>query len=709
MPKQVRFTKHKPTSHAHKISEDGQSYIEEPPETPAPLFAVRAFKTAIFGTPHPVERDHKRLGHALEKAQAITDQARSEQLEDTKAMDKDNTPTKAPVLRPKLDPFSSPAKGILLTPGTTATRRKTVSFLHLEESVPEKVAEPPVEDEDSQIDPALTPPKKESEAPSKEQPRQSKLTKTLIELSKQKSENKTNPVDSDTRATKSAKTPTHAFETDSIQESPDVTVDLDQPRSRSGQHWKTEYEQYHRRSSREIKQILRYGQNVKSYAVKKDSEATSLAEKLEKELARVARMEKKVTKLAAQLNAAQSQGPEGETEQQRLVGELAQQTALAIRYKQKADQHKMAIQEQNLGEGRASDKDVPLAESNEDERPHGLLSRPDSVDVSSNTFYLQAQLDDLRRTSKAAEDHAKQLERENKALKRNLLRVKEEMTSYETRRQAREENLKKREEKHKAARKECEKRLAQLTTEHQKLLLASDRASTADDVVEIQALEVNSSARRLRENRKPPKATIDEDTAKDSQSTAQVSKPYISPRKRKPQNTVDIWTLSSPNDAAMGQDLFPETTQLPPSSVRHDIHRTLKEIDQNLGTEKQPDIESNHSPINLKTDSPLKALAMETRERMENNKSAISSPRPKMINFSSSPAKLQPSGPTDLAYAKPSRATVARSASLMSNIVGSRTSTMGSVRGSALPADRAAAAKARLAKRSAEKKRQASA
>ncbi|KAK3169387.1 hypothetical protein OEA41_008770 [Lepraria neglecta] len=691
-------------------AEDGQSYIEEPPETPAPLFAVRAFKTAIFGTPHPVERDHNRLAHALEKAQAITDQARSEQLEDTKAMDKDNTPTKAPVLRPKLDPFSSPAKGILLTPGTTAARRKTVSFLHLEESVPEKAAEPPVEDVDSQIDPALTPPKKESEAPSKEQPRQSKLTKTLIELSKQRSENKTNPVESDTRATKSAKTPTHAFETDSIQETPDVTVDLDQPRSRSGQHWKTEYEQYHRRSSREIKQILRYGQNVKSYAVKKDSEATSLAEKLEKELARVARMEKKVTKLAAQLNAAQSQGPEGETEQQRLVGELAQQTALAIRYKQKADQYKVAIQEQNPGEGQASDKDVPQAESNEDERSHGLLSRPDPVDVSSNTFYLQAQLDDLRRTSKAAEDHAKQLERENKALKRNLLRVKEEMTSYETRRQAREENLKKREEQHKAARKECEKRLAQLTTEHQKLLRASDRASTADDVVEIQALEVNSSARRLRENRKRPKATIDEDTAKDSQSAAQVSKPYMSPRKRKPQNTAaDIWTLSSPNDAAMGQDLFPETTQLPPSSVRYDIRRTLKEIDQNLGTEKQADIKSNHSPINLKADSPLKALAMETRERMENHKSAISSPRPKMINFSSSPAKLQPSGPTNLAYAKPSRATVARSASLMSNIVGSRTSTMGSVRGSALPADRAAAAKARLAKRSAEKKRQASA
>jgi hypothetical protein len=645
------------------------------------------------------------MTQGLEKARAVTDQGRLEQLEVGNTIDKDITPPKRVVARPKLDQFSSPTKGILLTPGTAATRRKTVSFLHLKEIMPEEVDEPAVKEVDLQIDPALTPPKKESNAPTEEQPRQTKLTVKLIELSKQKSGIKKKVIDSDTRPAKVAKTPDHAFETDSLENSPDVTVDLDQPRSRSGQHWKTEYEQYHRRSSREITQIIRYGQNVKSYALKKDSEATSLAERLEKELVKVARMEKRVMKLAAQLNAAQSQGPEGETEQQRLVGELAQQTALAIRYKEKADQYKIAIQEQNQGEGQASDKNALQADGNENGRSQGLQNRPDSTDVSSNTFYLQAQLDDLRKTSQAAEDHAKQLERENNALKRNLLRVKEEMTSYETRRHAREENLKKREEKHKTLRKEYEKRLAQLTLEHQELLRKGNRPSKQHEVVEIQTNQSAYGKHSLRGNRRPPETTVGENAAAIAQAPAVETrnpKPSISPRKRKPlNNAVDIWTLNSPNDAAGGQDHFPETTLLPPSSVRQDIHRTLKEIDQNLGTEKQPESKPTHPPINLKAESPLKTLAVEARERMEPRKF---SPRPKMINF---PSNAE--GAADLAYTQPSRATVGRSASLMSARVDSRTSTMGSVKGAALPADRAAAAKARLAKRSADKRRLVSA
>ena len=576
--------------------------------------------------------------------------------------------------------------------------------------MPEEFAEPAVKEVDLQIDPALTPPKKESDAPTEEQPRQTKLTVKLIELTKKKPGNKNNLIDSDTRLAKVAKTPDHAFETDSLEDTPDVTVDLDQPRSRSGQHWKTEYEQYHRRSSREIKQIIKYGQNIKSYALKKDSEATSLAEKLEKELAKVARMEKRVTNLAAQLNASQSQGPEGETEQQRLVGELAQQTALAIRYKQKADQYKAAIQEQYQGEPRDSHQNAVQADGRENARSQRLQDQPDLTDVSSNTFYLQAQLDDLRKTSQAAEDHAKQLERENNALKRNLLRVKEEMTSYETRRHAREENLKKREEKHETLRKECEKRLAQLTFEHQELLRKENDSPKRDEVVEIQTNQSAHGRHSVRADRRPPETIVAENATAVAQASAvetRNSKPSISPRKRKPQNNaVDIWTLNSPNDAAIAQDAFPESTLLPPSSVRHDIHRTLKEIDQNLGTEKQAESKPTHAPINLKAESPLKALAIEARERMETRKT---SPRPKMINFTSSPAKLQPSAPADVTYTKPSRATVGRSASLMSAKAGSRTSTLGSVRGSALPADRAAAAKARLAKRSAEKRRLVSA
>ncbi|KAL2038511.1 hypothetical protein N7G274_008850 [Stereocaulon virgatum] len=168
-------------------ADEGQSYLDDPPDTPAPLFAVRAFKTAIFGTPHPVEREPKRMTQGLEKVRAVTDQGQSEQLEVGNTIDKDITSPKRVVARPKLDHFSSPAKGILLTPGTAATRRKTVSFLHLEKNMAQEFAEPAVREVDLQIDPALTPPKKESDAPTEEQPRQPKLTVKLIELSKQNS------------------------------------------------------------------------------------------------------------------------------------------------------------------------------------------------------------------------------------------------------------------------------------------------------------------------------------------------------------------------------------------------------------------------------------------------------------------------------------------------------------------------------------------
>ena len=37
------------------LTDDGATFLDEGPETPAPLFAVRAFKTAIFGTPKAVQ------------------------------------------------------------------------------------------------------------------------------------------------------------------------------------------------------------------------------------------------------------------------------------------------------------------------------------------------------------------------------------------------------------------------------------------------------------------------------------------------------------------------------------------------------------------------------------------------------------------------------------------------------------------------------
>ncbi|KAK0512745.1 hypothetical protein JMJ35_004762 [Cladonia borealis] len=114
--------------------DEGVSYAGEPPETPAPLFVVRAFKTAIFGTPHPVQREAKQAGKASEEDKAGTQRAASEKPQDRESIERDtdtgNETERAASIR--LDTLASPAKGILMTPGTTTTRRKTVSAVKAE-------------------------------------------------------------------------------------------------------------------------------------------------------------------------------------------------------------------------------------------------------------------------------------------------------------------------------------------------------------------------------------------------------------------------------------------------------------------------------------------------------------------------------------------------------------------------------------------------
>ena len=710
MTRKVGFPQHKLATLSSQLLDEGMSYAGEPPETPAPLFVVRAFKTAIFGTPHPVQREAKQAGKASEEDKTGTQRAASEKPEDRKSIERDNV-TGVEIERAasiRLDTVASPAKGILMTPGTTATRRKTVSFLHLEDFDAGKPRENLFQDAESDIDPLLTPCKSAPEAQSSDQPRHSQLTKKLVELSKQKSERKGSSSEFDVRSPRSGAFMSTAIQTESNESTVEVTMDLSKPRSRSGQHWKTEYEQYQRRSDREMKEIIKYGQQVKSYAAKKDAEAANLNEKLKKELAKVARMESKVSKLAAQLSASQDQGPEGESEQARLVGELAQQTALAIRYKQKVDHYKSAISEHNAGEPDDVDQGESKAAAKEAARGNRLLSQPEASNSLAMISEFQAQFENLHRVSQAAEDRGRQLEEENRRLKGSLARIKKEMMSYETRRQAREERLKRSEAKHRAAREECEERLAQLTAEHQELLRMTNRRPIAHETPRAHAAQLDGITPRSRDNRRLLKEGVDENASPAGADLKNFKISY-SPRKSRSQKTaVDIWTSNSPPDIAVDKTPAQEETQLSPSSVKHDIYRTLKEIDRNLLPEKDPKETPIPTPIHPNTHHHPKSLAPSQKSRtisplLPDKKLTIES---STINHASSPTKLQPAQSTDLSYLKPSMATMGRSASLLTGRAGtSRTGTMGSARGSTLPADRAAAAKARLAKRSAEKKR----
>ena len=690
--------------------------MEDPPATPAPLFAVRAFKTAIFGTPHPDYSHAKRQAPPGEQERDVPNVQPAEKVEEVQVQHAEINSLIRPVATSKVDTLASPTKGILLTPGTGATRRKTVSFgTFLADA--QKKEEKSVSTEPN-LDSALKS-RKPPQAVPRIQPRHPSLTRTLVELSKRQSNNQASSITSSEEKVVGEIAPSTGTQTENTDQINDNTVDLCQPRSRSGNYWKTEYEQYHKRSNREMKKIIMYSQNVKSYAVKKDCEATGLGEKLKKELSKVAALEKKVSELAAQLNDACAQGPEGESEQTRLVSKLAQQTALAIRFKQKADHYRRAMQKGTHADGSHGEPDVIHPTNESYHESDKALDAPQLVAGSPRKNTLHSEVESLRLSAKKAENEAAKLEAENDALKRSLARVKGEMMSYEARRQAREERLKRREAKCKADQKACEDQLAKLTVEHQKLLLASSKP-TVEVLAEPQPKGCYDDLRRLEGNpkfseRPPPKAD-----KRNPKPVGQnyMSRPPISPRKSKSHKlTVDIWTLSSPRDAERDNiSTSKEPTELPPSSVRHDIQRTLKEIDQNLIPEPpQPGSESSSTRYLSQENNPPKSAT----QTMPQPQADISSPvhhtrkqkppntnslPPATVDLTSSSAKTEPTEAVVKPVVHKAMATVGRSSSLMS-AVGSRTSTMTSGRRSVLSAERAAAAKARLAARSAEKRK----
>ena len=687
------------------------------------MFAVRAFKSAIFGTPHPDRINVRDNTEPAEQKGNVAKVQTAEKAERSQANGPLNDYPDEPVATLKVDPLLSPTKGILLTPGTGATRRKTVSFGDsiADAQQNEEQSPSPVENRDSALHSKRNP--EVPKAGLSIQPRHSSLTKTLIELSKQKS-NKQAALVPSTQETTLQKTPAPTFKSpieaqnDDADQIADDTVDLNQPRSRSGQHWKTEYEQYHRRSNLEMKNIIMHGQNVKSYAVKKDCEATGLGEKLKKELAKVASMETKVSKLAGQLKKAHCQGPEGEGEQTRLVAELAQQTALAIRYKQKADRYRKAmLRERRVGGSDGEPQDLQINEET-GELSIQEANLPENPAWSAEKDILYAELESLRVSAGKAEDQAAKLEAENGALKQSLARVKGEMMSYESRRQSREERFKRKEAKCKADHKACQAQLAKLTVEHRNLLLASGQASKAETLVHLEPLACYDGLRELNGNpsvAQGNRPNSDERNCEPLEQT-RTSKPYISPRKSRPQkSTIDIWTLSSPRDGADNGSPSKEATEMPPSSVRHDIYRTLKEIDHNLIPEEHLGPKSSSGPRVSHTNTAHKSTIPTMSQpasgkpspvhNMHNRRDSLGSSQPVMIDLTSSPAKeVEPREAIVKPPVKDSIGTLGRSSSLMSR-VGSRTSTMTSGRGPALPAERAAAAKARLAARSAEKRK----
>ncbi|KAI0123043.1 spindle pole body formation-associated protein-domain-containing protein [Xylariales sp. AK1849] len=268
----------------------------EAPDTPAPVFAARAIRHAIFGTPAPPK-------------EAPADPQRVQP--DTKASDATSEELRSP----------SKPNGILLTPGTATARRKRVSFDHDVKA-------------GTNGGPNSLAMETNNAGPRKRTPIQQKLEDSRTTKTKKAAFE----VDPKVQARENASAKPGEPAEDASEEEWDedicnqeVTVDLNEPHSKSGKYWKSEFNTYTEDARAEMEKLVKYKYLAKRYAEKKDAEALDLNQKLKEQQEKVVQMEKRITEMTAHMTDKRRRGPDTDTAG--LTKELAEKTALAIQYR----------------------------------------------------------------------------------------------------------------------------------------------------------------------------------------------------------------------------------------------------------------------------------------------------------------------------------------------------------------------------------------
>ncbi|PLN83128.1 hypothetical protein BDW42DRAFT_165351 [Aspergillus taichungensis] len=412
-----------------------KSQVVEPPETPAPVFAIRAFKSALFGTPgeEDDEKTPKPKTLPADRSRGDSDVLRPPTLQPSTKTD----------AGPTVNNMSSPTKSILVTPGTASNRRKTVSFGDGVVDNERRREQP----EKPQTPASTTGPlSSQWSVDSKGKPR-SKLTQALLDSREQTARS----VESTYSRTEqsSSKPITKAPAAASQEDNNDDTINLDEPRSQSGKYWKAEFDSYRNRTTREIRKLIQYRSAAKQYARKKDAEALRLSDKLKEEEIKVADMERHVTQLASTMVEENTNA-----DKEKLVQDLTKQTALALQYKHRVGLLRKLLEQHGVvgvdadaddATNAVEPKDAPDAADQQLRKTQQALGQANAKITEMKRQDTEFnQLKDLARSS---ERKASELEKENINLKQTLARVKQEMTKYEGRRKEKEAKLRQREAK----------------------------------------------------------------------------------------------------------------------------------------------------------------------------------------------------------------------------------------------------------------------
>ena len=196
--------------------------------------------------------------------------------------------------------MASPTKGILMTPGTAAARRKTVTFgAHVVDNAKDKPKEEsktglPNDCPGKFPSPWVQPAEKidNVDTPSERKRGRSKLTEDLHKARDESAKKK-------------------AAEAEIRQVEQEDYDDAAEPDSESGRYWKKEYDVYRANTTREVKKLVAKQRAAKSYARDKDLHCTELSDQLRQERKKVEKLESRTAELEAQLKALQAETENG--------------------------------------------------------------------------------------------------------------------------------------------------------------------------------------------------------------------------------------------------------------------------------------------------------------------------------------------------------------------------------------------------------------
>ncbi|MCJ1351293.1 MAG: hypothetical protein MMC33_001277 [Icmadophila ericetorum] len=423
------------TGNVDSIGED-QSEFPDAPETPAPVFAIRAFKTALFGTPAPVALTRRTQERSPGRKAIVLDAVVNSQEEEDMEVKRVSGLRLSSGTVDRMSNNASPSKGILLTPGTGTSRPKRVSFDGLGAVKDNRLGQiarrtklQEITLEDLPDIPQTT------EAQKSEQ----------VQVRGSSTRNLPKSNEGTTEATSKPKIRVQSILLDNVkivetknpkpsEQGSDATIDLKDPVSQSGKHWKCEYSKYHEKSEDEMTRLIRKNKATRDYAMEKDREALNLKSKLEEALSQVSEMEAKVSELAARVFKGEESG-DGRT-QEDLIAELASQTAKAVRYKRKAEKYDLAIQEKRV-------TNAPDRSGDRDTESNALSELTAAEDQTTQLSALRSEVSRLNRVVESAEARAAKLESQNRIFSNNINRVREEMKKHEARNIIRRQNTEK--------------------------------------------------------------------------------------------------------------------------------------------------------------------------------------------------------------------------------------------------------------------------